>query len=86
MRRLRGLGAWGLAGIGLIIASGARADVPFPTCAAAECSDPADFASYLFIAPGAFPNDYDPNADTKTTLANNYTLGGVIDWIWPDPK
>ena len=32
------------------------------------------------------PNDYDPNADTKTTLANNYTLGGVIDWIWPDPK
>lgn len=33
------------------------------------------------------PNDYDPNApDRKTTLANNYTLGGVIDWIWPDPK
>jgi hypothetical protein len=33
--------------------------VPFPTCAAAGCSDPADFANYLFIAPSAFPNDCD---------------------------
>ncbi len=58
-----GLGAWGLGvlGIGLATAFGARADVPFPTCAAAGCSDPADFASYLFIAPGALPNDYSPD-------------------------
>lgn len=34
------------------------ADVPWPTCSAAGCSDPADFASYLFVAPGTTPNDY----------------------------
>jgi hypothetical protein len=33
--------------------------VPYPTCEAAECSDPADFASYLFRLPGQFPDDYD---------------------------
>ena len=80
MRRLRGLGAWGLAGIGLIIASGARADVPFPTCAAAECSDPADFASYLFIAPGAFPNDYDPNGGEAWKYAPD--SGMDIEGAW----
>ena len=64
MRLLRGLGALGLGGLGLglgcLATDVARADVPFPTCAATGCSDPADFANYLFIAPGAFPNDYDP--------------------------
>ena len=48
MRLLRGLDAAGLGGLGLgiclIVAQSARADVPFPTCAAAACSDPADFA------------------------------------------
>jgi Subtilase family/FG-GAP-like repeat/FG-GAP repeat len=47
-----------LAALGL--AAGVRADVPFPTCAAAGCSDPADFGSYLFIQPGALPDDYNP--------------------------
>jgi hypothetical protein len=67
MRLLRGLGRLGVLGLGgpglglgSILADAARADLPFPTCAAAACSDPADFANYLFIAPGAFPNDYDP--------------------------
>jgi Subtilase family/FG-GAP repeat len=64
MRLLRRLGALGFCGLGLglgwLATDVARADVPFPTCAAAACSDPADFANYLFIAPGAFPNDYDP--------------------------
>ena len=64
MRLLRGLGVLGSGcvalGLGWFATNVARADVPFPTCAAASCSDPADFADYLFLAPGAFPNDYDP--------------------------
>ena len=64
MRLLRGLGVLGLGcvalGFGWLATDVARADVPFPTCAAASCSDPADFADYLFLAPGAFPNDFDP--------------------------
>ena len=36
----------------------AAADALFPTCSAAGCSDPYDYASYLFIPPGgALPND-----------------------------
>jgi hypothetical protein len=62
MRFWRGLGGLGLSlGLGLAALPDALADVPFPTCAAAGCSDPADFASYLFIAPGALPNDYHPD-------------------------
>lgn len=49
-------------GCAVAAASVARADVPFPTCAAAGCSDPADYQSYLFIAPGATPNDYSSTA------------------------
>lgn len=40
----------------------AAAEFPYPTCAAPRCSDPADFASYLFVDPGALPNDFDPGA------------------------
>jgi hypothetical protein len=46
--------------LGLLLAAPARADFPFPTCADADCSDPADFGSYLFLAPGQLPNDFDP--------------------------
>ena len=49
-------------------------------------SGSSDWSLGSWIYDVTHPNDYDPNADTKTTLANNYTLGGVIDWIWPDPK
>ena len=48
LRAVGGLGVLGLGGLGLGLASipvdVARADVPFPICAAAACSDPADFA------------------------------------------
>ena len=48
LRAVDGLGVLGLGGLGLglasILADEARAGVPFPTCAAAACSDPAEFA------------------------------------------
>ncbi len=43
---------------GLLLAGSARADFPYPTCAATGCSDPADFGAYLFLAPGELPNDF----------------------------
>jgi len=79
MRLLRGLAGLGL-GICLIAAQAARADVPFPTCAAAGCSDPANFASYLFIAPGAFPNDYAPTGGEAWKYAPD--SGMDIEGAW----
>lgn len=35
-----------------------RAELVWPPCVAPACSDPADFASYLFSAPGEIPGDY----------------------------
>jgi hypothetical protein len=56
-------GSWPLLALGLLLlASSARADVPFPTCEAAGCQDPSDFGAYLFIQPGALPNDFDPSS------------------------
>jgi hypothetical protein len=67
MRLRNGFGALGIvaaAWLGALVIfwpAAGGADVPWPTCAAAGCSDPADFASYLFVPPGTLPNDYDPN-------------------------
>ncbi len=87
MRRLCGIGSRGRGGIGLgglalalLVANGAQADVPFPTCAAAGCSDAADFGSYLFIAPGAFPNDYNPNGGEAWKFAPE--TGMDIEGAW----
>jgi len=44
---------------GLFLALPARADFPFPLCESPACSDPADFQSYLFLAPGELPDDFD---------------------------
>ncbi len=43
-----------------LLAAQASADVPFPTCADAGCSDPRDFGAYLFLPPGQLPDDFDP--------------------------
>ena len=51
------------AAAGLGLAAAARADFPFPTCDSASCADPADFGSYLFLAPGQLPNDFDATND-----------------------
>ncbi len=40
----------------------AAADVPFPTCADAGCSDPRNFGAYVFLRPGQLPDDFDPAA------------------------
>ena len=84
LRGLGGLGVLGLGGLGLglgsIPADLARADVPFPTCTAAGCSEPAHFADYLFIAPGAFPNDYDPTGGEAWKYAPD--SGMDIEGAW----
>ena len=61
--------SWRAVGIGIGILAGsaltgplARADFPYPSCAAQGCADPADFGSYLHLAPGELPNDLDPAA------------------------
>ena len=78
MRRGIGLGA----GFGLVLSAAlARADVPFPTCASAGCSDPTDFASYLFIPPGgALPNDYNPSSGEAWKYAPD--TGMNITGVW----
>ena len=35
------------------------AEVPYPTCESAGCTDPSDFGSYLFLQRGQLPNDFD---------------------------
>jgi hypothetical protein len=62
------------------IAGAARGDVPFPTCASVGCSDPDDFASYLFLAPGVLPNDYDPNSGEVWKYAPD--SGMDIPGVW----
>lgn len=61
-------------------ASAARADVPFPTCAATGCTDPADYGSYLFIAPGAFPNDYSESSGEAWKFAPDSGMDIVGAW------
>jgi hypothetical protein len=36
----------------------ARAEVPYPSCLLPVCSDPTDYAAYLFLPPGVLPGDY----------------------------
>jgi hypothetical protein len=79
--RQRGCAAAGAAfALVLLVAPGAEraaADVPYPTCASAGCSDPTDYASYLFLAPGTLPNDYDPNSGE----AWKYAAGSGMDIV-----
>jgi len=44
----------------LLAAFPARAEYPYPSCQPPACGDPADFASYLFLAPGELPSDLVP--------------------------
>lgn len=50
-----------LSGLSVVLVSApppASAEYPYPKCVAPACSDPSDYASYLFLAPGVKPNDY----------------------------
>jgi len=46
----------------LFVSAAASAEVPYPTCEAAGCSDPSDFANYLFRRSGQVPDDFDPSS------------------------
>jgi hypothetical protein len=85
---MRGRAGWvrGGRGLGLLAAAIAAwpaptaADVPWPTCAARGCSDPADFASYLFVAPGTLPNDYSPSSGEAWKYAPNSGMDIIGVW------
>ncbi len=49
----------------LLGSAAAWAEVPYPSCQQAGCSDPKDFASYLFRRPGELPNDFDPSSSSN---------------------
>jgi len=38
------------------------ADVPYPKCVAPTCTNPYDYASYLFLAPGQLPSNFNPTS------------------------
>jgi Subtilase family len=63
-----------------VVSSAARAEVPFPSCVSAGCTDPADFASYLFIAPGALPNDYSASDGDAWKFAPDSGMDIVGAW------
>lgn len=69
--------AGALLGMVLSGAPPAAADVPWPTCASTGCSDPADYASYLFVPPGTLPNDYNPSSGE----AWKYAPGSGMDIV-----
>ena len=59
MRPLRSALTLTLSAAALLAAPhGAPADVPYPKCQGPSCTDPSDYASYLFLQPGQTPNDY----------------------------
>ena len=62
------------------LAPPSRADVPFPTCAQAACSDPSDFAAYLNTATVGLPNDYDPNSGEAWKYAPD--SGMDVPGVW----
>jgi hypothetical protein len=71
------------AAAGIFLASPARADFPYPTCADASCADPADFEAYLRLGPGELPNDFSgggtwkylPDSGLNVTAAWQTTTG-----------
>ncbi len=51
----------------LLVSAAASAEVPYPACPSAGCSDPSDFASYLFRRAGQVPDDFDPSSSGNWT-------------------
>jgi hypothetical protein len=73
---------WLLGGCLLALAASSPAEVPFPSCAATACSDPADFAAYLFT--DALPDDYDPSSGEAWKYERDSGMGivGGVDSVW----
>ena len=63
-----------------VLASPALADVPYPTCSDAGCTEPRDFGSYLFLAPGQLPNDFNPAA--RSSWKYNPGTGMDVPGAW----
>jgi hypothetical protein len=74
---------------GVLLAGGARAEVPYPACAPprcdpacaradASCVGPDDYAEYLFLDPGQLPDDYvfDP---ANPTRGDEWLYQGLVD-------
>lgn len=67
----------------LVPASTGQARIVWPQCVGPVCTDPTDYGSYLFTAPGQLPNDYaggdvwkfDPGTGGNIRNAWNYTTG-----------
>lgn len=61
----------------------ARADVPYPGCLLPVCTNPYDYAAYLFLPPGVLPDDYVFNpANPSGGSAWKYQTGlgmGIVD-------
>ncbi|HBZ68710.1 MAG TPA: hypothetical protein DEP35_02745 [Deltaproteobacteria bacterium] len=45
-----------------LFATSSPADVPYPRCVAPACTNPYDYASYLFLPPGQLPSNFDPTS------------------------
>ena len=81
MRPLLHLASAGALAVALVPCS-ARSAV-YPTCVGPVCTDPTDYASYLFVAPGQTPNDfgggdawkYSPSTGMNILGAWQYTTG-----------
>jgi hypothetical protein len=61
-RPLRRFGRAAVTALAALWPTATVADVPWPTCTTAGCSDAGDFASYLFVAPGTRPGDFGPGS------------------------
>jgi len=64
----------------LLFSSVASAEVPYPTCASAGCSDPRDFASYLFRRRGQLPDDFDPSSSDNWKYKPFIGMNVVAAW------
>jgi hypothetical protein len=74
--------SWFLGALLLALAAPSRAEVPFPSCASVACSDPADFAGYLFTT--ALPDDYDSSSGDAWKYERDTGMGiaGDPDSLW----
>ena len=65
-----------------LLSTSSPADVPYPRCVAPACTNPYDYASYLFLAPGQLPSNFNPasgdawkyNPGTGMNIVGAWTL------------
>ena len=67
-------------GLALGVSASARAEVPYPSCESTGCSDPVDFAAYLFRRPGELPNDFDRSSGSSWTYERFIGMNVLGAW------